>query len=137
MQAIKPVIDAKCDGDSIVFRLDTLTKFEWDKVYFAYSYSGDARINSRMGIVWKPISVWGNDKFIMNAYDNLFVFVKDSLVVSNVGFKPPFDEDFSFKTIADLEGFYIPQNAILSFRKRCYGSQRGYQNILRAITIPR
>lgn len=126
IQTVSHVTSGKCNGDSIVFRLDTLTKFEWDKVYFFYSYHSKITVELAMGIKWTF------KEFDMNDYDNLIVFIKNGEVVNYIGFKPNID-DFSMESKANQYGYYTPDNSIISFRKVCYNSQQGYRNLLRPI----
>ncbi|RYU93573.1 hypothetical protein [Emticicia agri] len=127
-QMVKPVTEGKCDGDSIVFRLDTLTRFQWDKVYFFYGYNSAVIFESRIGKKVIP------NGFMVNAHDNFFVFVKNKEVVSFVGFKPNIDE-FSFVNNASQETYYTPENAIMSFKKVCNNARQGYWNILQPIAV--
>lgn len=124
LSIMSPISNEKCNGDSVSFKLDTVTKFAWDKVYFFYGYGTTGQLIHRIGNDWKL------EDFILNGYDNAFVFVKNGKVINHVGFKANRDE-IVFENQADLKGFYTPENAIFTYKKICYGSCKGFKNVLK------
>lgn len=124
---IYPISAKNCNSDSVTFKLDTVTKFSWDKVYFFYGYADTTQLKQRIGDGWIPKS------FRLNGYDNVFVFLKNGNVVNHVGFKPNLDSVF-FVNRADIEGFYTPKNAYFTYKKMCDTNyQTGHISVLKAV----
>lgn len=99
-------------GDSLVFRMDTVTHFKWDKMY-AFNHIDDKKaIEEKLGFDW-------DTNFLdIGEYDNLFVFVKKEEVVSYVFFSATGENhEQRFSINVDRCKYYTPQTAVFRILK--------------------
>lgn len=92
------------ESECVVFRMDTLTNFDWDKMYVIGGSFFKEQIEKQIGIPWEYEGGLG----IFTENDMLLIFVKDKTVVSTVKYldgDPKYD-DFMIGVL----GEYTPKS---------------------------
>jgi hypothetical protein len=98
------------------FRMDTITKFKWEKMYSFVHLDSKEDIDKKLGFKWNINFQQIGEK------DNLFVFVLRKEVVSYVVFSASNNqkkEEYIGSNIHTFE-YFTPQNAIFYFYKLYY-----------------
>ena len=100
------------NGDSVIFKLDTITKFKWDKVYFFHKYENTDVFDERLKKKWIPRN------YQLGEYDNFLVFMLDDNIVNHVSFRSNQNDSIVFRNLLDLGKFYTPENAIFKYVRK-------------------
>ncbi len=109
------------ESECIVFRMDTLTNFDWDKMYAIGGNFFKEQIEEQIGIPWE----YGGGLGIFTEDDMLLVFVKDKTVVSTVKYlrEDPQYDNFMIGTL----GEYTPKpNSYYYIYKEFFSSTPGF-----------
>lgn len=115
-------------SDSITFKLDTITRFKWDKLYFFHKYENTNVFDERLKKKWIPRN------YQLGEYDNFLVFMLGNDIVNHVSFRANQQDNIIFRNLLEREKFYTPQNAIFKYvRKRDSTVFGGYDQY---ITLP-
>lgn len=101
---VKKATSVLNESECIVFRMDTLTNFDWDKMYVVGGNFFREQIEQQIGIPWE----YGGGLGIFTENDMLLVFVKDKTVVSTVRYRHR-DSKFDDFMIGTL-GKYTPKS---------------------------
>jgi hypothetical protein len=109
------------ESECIVFRMDTLTKFDWDKMYAIGGNVFQEQIGETIGIPWEYDGGVG----IFSEGDLLLVFIKRNKIVSTVRYieGDPIFENFLIGTLGD---YTSKSNSFYYMYKQYFSKMPGF-----------
>ena len=109
------------ESECAVFRMDTLTKFDWDKMYAIGGNVFKEQIGEQIGIPWEYDGGVG----IFSEGDLLLVFVKHKKVVSTVRYVEG-DPNFENFLIGTLGDYASRSNSYYYIYKQYFSGNTGF-----------
>jgi hypothetical protein len=97
------------------FRMDTLTKFKWDKMYIFAGEITSEKMDERLGFTWN----YSSDMGFFNEGDKMIVFVEKKEVVSSVYFIEG-DKNYTAFEIGGMGDYTPAENSLFSIDKKTY-----------------
>lgn len=111
------------ENEKIIFRLDTLTKFEWSRMYGLGGYVTADSIEKRIGVKWEF-----GDLMCVQSRDIILIFMQGNSIVSTVRY-PEWDRNFISFSIGFRGEYVVPEKSIYSIYKQ-YDTDGSYRLVL-------
>lgn len=108
------------ENEKAVFRLDTVTKFDWNRMYGFDGYVTADSIEKRTGVEWEF-----GDLMCVQSQDIILVFMRGDSVVSTVRY-PEWDRNFISFSIGFRGEYAVPEKSIYCIYKQ-YDTEGNYR----------